>query len=245
MSHRIERLADGVSDRWVMIYALCEPIEKWRMSDKVRYVGKTVHTPWKRVREHSYAARKDNPRLPVSRWLKKQMAAGMPFHIWHLEQVPPGDDWAEREKYWIAKFREEGACLLNITDGGEGQSGRRLSEEHRARIAAAVATGANFECETCGNGFWRKRNEIEKGNNRFCSRPCYAKSLAGVYKETSRQFVCAGVEAAAKKRRAQTHCKRGHLLSGENLYLNPKGLRVCRECRKIHKARYSRARADG
>ena len=38
---RIETLADGVSDRWVTIYALCEPIDRWK-TGRVRYVGKTV-----------------------------------------------------------------------------------------------------------------------------------------------------------------------------------------------------------
>jgi hypothetical protein len=29
----------------------------------------------------------------------------------------------------------------------------------------------------------------------------------------------------------KTHCKYGHELSGDNLYLSPKGLRGCRQCR--------------
>lgn len=39
------------------------------------------------------------------------------------------------------------------------------------------------------------------------------------------------VEAAATARRAQTHCKRGHPLSGPNLYITRQGTRYC----KIHK----------
>ncbi len=36
-------------------------------------------------------------------------------------------------------------------------------------------------------------------------------------------------------RRDQTHCKRGHPLSGNNLYVDPKtGRRHCRECRRAH-----------
>jgi hypothetical protein len=43
--------------------------------------------------------------------------------------------------------------------------------------------------------------------------------------------------AAAQKRkgcvkRSQTHCKFGHPLSGENLYLTLKGYRVCRKCHR-------------
>jgi len=38
-------------------------------------------------------------------------------------------------------------------------------------------------------------------------------------------------KAHADMKRAQTHCKHGHLLSGDNLYLY-KGRRHCRQCRR-------------
>lgn len=168
---RIERLSEGVTERWVTIYALCEPIDKW-ITGEVRYVGKTIRTPWHRVRAHSYAAMKPNPRLPVSRWLKKHMAAGNPFHIKHLERIPPGGDWALRERYWIAKYREAGANLLNLTDGGEGLHGLPMAPEHKAKIALALKKGSFFSCDRCGAFFWRKRSAINSGHHRFCSRLC-------------------------------------------------------------------------
>lgn len=36
--------------------------------------------------------------------------------------------------------------------------------------------------------------------------------------------------------RAQRFCKRSHPLFGPNVYHSPSGRRVCRECRRIHKA---------
>ena len=39
----------------------------------------------------------------------------------------------------------------------------------------------------------------------------------------------AGKKAAAENL-AKMHCKRGHPYSGANLYINPKGARVCRAC---------------
>lgn len=45
----------------------------------------------------------------------------------------------------------------------------------------------------------------------------------------------------ATKRGNQDVCKRGHSLSGENLYVSPKGIRGCRSCRSAHAAR---SRAD-
>jgi hypothetical protein len=46
---------------------------------------------------------------------------------------------------------------------------------------------------------------------------------------TNRENVLRGLAATERK----THCKRGHPLSGPNLYLSPTGIRVCRECGKL------------
>lgn len=40
---------------------------------------------------------------------------------------------------------------------------------------------------------------------------------------------------------SKTHCKRGHVLDSENLYVSPKGHRVCRVCKSMNK----RSRATG
>ena len=36
----------------------------------------------------------------------------------------------------------------------------------------------------------------------------------------------------------RTHCKRGHPLRGDNLYVSPRGTRSCKACRKASKAAY-------
>jgi len=47
----------------------------------------------------------------------------------------------------------------------------------------------------------------------------------------SRADILIAVRAHADKKRAQTHCKRGHLLSGDNLYFK-NNMRYCRTCRR-------------
>lgn len=42
------------------------------------------------------------------------------------------------EKLLIAELRKSGANLVNITNGGQGQSGRTISPEQRAMISAAL-----------------------------------------------------------------------------------------------------------
>lgn len=224
--------------RVTAIYALCE-YPSWRP----RYIGKTVQYLHERHKAHIRDANRGSKR-PVNYWMRKQIANGQRLAIKLIEYVGPNADWAARERYWIAKYRVEQSDLLNLTDGGEGLSGHRFSHEHKAKIAAALRTGAHFECEICAVQFWRKRKDIVKGDCRFCSRACYSKSLLGVSRPMPAGATDLGIAAAAKARLARTHCKRGHPLSGDNLFLTGVNSRGCKECRKIHKATY-RSKTNG
>ena len=229
-----EEIIGHKADRITAIYALCEP------DHTPRYVGKTVRYLHERHKQHIYDAQKRR-RLPVHRWLAKRIEQRAALVIRLLEYVPPGEDWAARERHWIESFRNAGNPLLNLTIGGEGLPGHEFTAQHRAKIAAKLRTGATFQCELCAAEFWRKRNEIAKGDCRFCSRECYQISLLGKSRPVSNACKIAGITAAASARRARTHCKRGHMLAGENLYLNRNGSRVCKACRKLHKAKHRSA----
>ena len=153
----------------VAIYALCEP------DMSVRYVGKTVQYLHQRHKAHVRDARAG--RRPVNQWLRREINAGQGLTIKLIEYA--GDDWREREAYWISKYRADGARSLNLTNGGEGLHGHRFTQEHKDKIAAALRTGECLNCEQCGAAFWRKRCAIAKGDCRFCSRPCYFKWQRG------------------------------------------------------------------
>lgn len=221
--------------RETRIYALVEPSNH----DCPRYIGKTTRSLLNRLRSHKQAALAGGHR-PVLRWIRKRLQSGAGPAIRWIETVPADGDWQARERHWIAKAREVGHDILNLTDGGEGLAGHKFTPEHRALIAAAIRTGANFNCENCGTPFWRRRSEIAKGNARFCSRECYQASLRGVSRPVSDACKERGVAAAAAARKLQTHCKRGHPLSGSNLFTNSQGSRGCKECRRLHKANYRR-----
>lgn len=218
----------------VAIYALCE-YPSW----EPRYIGKTANHLSDRHKSHIRAAKRGR-HLPVHHWLRKQIEAGKRLAIRLIEYA--GDDWAEREKYWI-KFHRPTGRLLNLTDGGEGLSGHVFSDEHKEKIAAGLRTGSHFNCETCGSEFWRKRKDIAKGDCRFCSRPCYAESQRGVSRPVPTACKERGVAAAAAMKRARSECKRGHPLAGDNLFINSAGSRGCKECRRLHKAAYIARRA--
>lgn len=214
----------------VSIYALCDS-----KSMEPRYIGKTVTRLERRLSQHITAAKRS--RLPVHHWINKRISSGENVVIRLVEVVSHKSDWAERERHWIKYLKENGRSL-NVTDGGEGLAGHVFTEQHRKNISEAIKTGEYIECEQCGAKAWRKQCEIKKGNNRFCSKDCYQKSQIGVSKPVSEIATRNGVAAAALKRLSRTHCKRGHLLSGENLFVTSKGGRGCKQCRKIHKATY-------
>lgn len=176
------------TDRWVSIYALCGP------DDVPRYVGKTVQHVHRRFKAHLRAAKK--PRLPVHWWMKKMANRGKPFTILHLEDVAPRQDWAARERHWIAHFRKHGR-LLNLCDGGEGVSGHKFSDEHKEKISKKLKKGAQFKCQTCGVTFWRKPRDISKGHNKFCSRGCYQSWQVGKKKNNSKGLMGKAGRAAA------------------------------------------------
>ena len=61
--------------------------------------------------------------------------------------------------------------------------------------------------------------------NRLCMNPDHLEAV------TCRENILRGVGATAQHAR-QTHCIRGHLLAGENLYVNSRGSRGCCSCRR-------------
>lgn len=70
--------------------------------------------------------------------------------------------------------------------------------------------------------------------NRACANPAHLEPT------TVRENILRGRGLAAQNHR-KTHCKHGHLLGGQNLTLDRRGARVCRECRRRRKkASYAR-----
>lgn len=238
MSQRIETIGPHEKSKPVWIYALCDPD-----TEEPRYVGKTGGYMCDRHKRHIKDA-VSGSRLPVHSWIRGVIEANKPLVIKDLEIVRCGD-WAARERHWIQKLRSEGVLLFNVTDGGEGLAGHKFTAEHRERIAKAMRTGKTLPCEICGATFWRKKNEIARGNAKFCSRKCYAKSLKGVRRQVPANCTERGVASARAQKLAMTHCKRNHPLSGDNLFRTAKGARGCKECRRIHKAAYNRRGSNG
>ena len=112
-----------------LIYALCDPA-----TGEVRYVGKTVRTPQRRLYYHVKKA-STGSQLYVCNWIRS--LDGSPV-IKVLEENPPNLN--ESEIRWIAKLRREGARLTNLTDGGDGgDTSMFWTDEGRVKMRAATS----------------------------------------------------------------------------------------------------------
>ena len=70
--------------------------------------------------------------------------------------------------------------------------------------------------------------------NRRCLNPAHMETVS------KRVNTLRGISPAALNA-VKTHCKRGHALTGRNLYLY-KGMRVCRKCNVLRSLAYKRSR---
>jgi len=53
------------------------------------------------------------------------------------------------------------------------------TKTHNERIAHALKRGALFDCQVCGQSFWRRPHAIKRGQNKFCSRRCCSAWMRG------------------------------------------------------------------
>lgn len=72
----------------------------------------------------------------VYRWIAQLLRLGLVPTITVVEKYKDDATARERERYWIAFYREH-YTLTNLTDGGEGTKGFKFSDEQRQRLSAA------------------------------------------------------------------------------------------------------------
>jgi hypothetical protein len=89
-----------------------------------RYVGQAAVPLKQRLGQHLGLARGQSRcwHVPVYKWIRKLLRSGRAPTITAIERVRAGrlDD---RERYWIARLRQEGHRLLNVLPGGVRKPG--------------------------------------------------------------------------------------------------------------------------
>jgi NUMOD3 motif-containing protein len=120
---------------FTFIYALVDP-----RNDQVRYVGK-ANDPHRRYIGHLYEQRMHyRAKNPYKRrWLDQLTKMGLKPQLRVLERVSL-QEWPTREVFWIAHYRNFGARLTNLHEGGQGGGvpGRRCSEETKRKMSEAL-----------------------------------------------------------------------------------------------------------
>lgn len=117
---------DCIAPTITYIYVLVDP----RYEDKIRYVGKAKN-PNARLTRHIREARTNMYTTYKDNWIRQLLADEVLPKLVIIEEIVTYSnyDWVVRERYWIAKYKEEGNNLTNATDGGEGMLGHKRSLE--------------------------------------------------------------------------------------------------------------------
>lgn len=167
------------------IYGLVDP-----RNHQLRYIGKTVRQPARRLATHLWQARISKQKRHVLAWLTALQADNVSPEIVEIETVVPFGDWEEAEQFWIAYFRFVDADLCNLTIGGDGAPGAKMSEERKAQLRA--------RCGPLSPMFGKPmhpatREALRDGNRRLRADPvrhaaAIAKRRAGFTPETIAQM---------------------------------------------------------
>ncbi len=113
------------------IYTLEDPD-----TNEIRYVGKTVKCLKTRLTDHIYACKKEKNYR--TNWIKSIIKKGKKPIIKMIDFC----SWEESQQleiYWIAKFKNEGVKLVNLTSGGEGNLGLKLDKKRKEKLLLATS----------------------------------------------------------------------------------------------------------
>jgi len=141
----------SVRTKGTTIYLLVDPRESDAIK-RVRYVGKTSQRPMARYWKHLKAARMPDEisresRTHCARWIRCLLGDGVEPSMIQVARVEPSEA-PDTETRLIARMRELGAPLTNLTTGGEGTPGIKRTPEQIERIRV-LHRGRKRSLETC------------------------------------------------------------------------------------------------
>ena len=102
----------------------------WNQINGKRYVGKTIQTLPKRMNQHLH----DN--LYVDKAIRKYGIENFRYGV--IKTCATKEELDECERYFIAALKSKSPYGYNLTDGGDGGTGRECSPETSAKLSAAL-----------------------------------------------------------------------------------------------------------
>ena len=112
-------------------------------TDEIRYVGKT-NNPKRRIIQHLYTARHKTRKSHCCCWIGSLLKSNQKPKMQIINWFNLEDDCNNAEKLIIENFRNTGIRLTNLTDGGEGQVGRVMSEETKNKIRETILKRGHY-----------------------------------------------------------------------------------------------------
>ena len=132
------------------VYSLIDPRNK-----EIRYIGKTVVSLSTRLSQHIYAAKNNKWKSHVNNWIVSVLNSGNNPVVNVLSVVSDKYVLAKEEIRLIAYYLKRGARLTNLTNGGDGAPGRKLSDSSKEKLRKA---------NTGKIGYWTgKKRDPETG----------------------------------------------------------------------------------
>lgn len=110
------------------------------LNNKV-YIGQTIQTLSWRIKRHYDTAKQNRAKGKKEQYFGKALLKyDKSIFEWDVleDNITGKDALNEAEIFWIAYYKYIGAELYNLTNGGEGASGHKVTLEVRKQIAAAL-----------------------------------------------------------------------------------------------------------
>ena len=141
-------------NKMVYIYSLKDPRDY-----QIKYIGKALDID-KRYKQHikNYT----NKKSLKSSWVLSLLQYGLQ-PILEIVEICNESKWQEREKYWIKYYKELGFDLKNMTNGGDGNTGLKMSDASKEKIRCANLGKKSSKEKIAKISNWAKgNNKIQK-----------------------------------------------------------------------------------
>lgn len=112
----------------VQLYCLRCPI-----TNLIRYIGYTTLELEKRLRFHINSSKSNDKHTHRGKWILKLLSKGVRPLIEHLVTYDTVEQ-AKKVEVLLIKHYKQFCKLVNGTDGGDGRTGHKVSEEGRRRM---------------------------------------------------------------------------------------------------------------
>lgn len=146
------------------IYTLEDPD-----TNEVRYIGKTISPLNIRLTKHLASCKRENNYR--TNWIKSIIKKGKKPIIKMIDSCP-WDESQKLETNYISQYKDNGYRLVNLTDGGEGNLGLKLTQDRKDKLLLAVAKKI-YQYDLEGNFIKEFNHAVEAGD--FINFKSYSK----------------------------------------------------------------------